>query len=372
MRMLHRRCALDLGVRAGILMLLGWAGTTYLAAPMVHAQAASSLSTRPVAGPPATKPAVVTPATRALYGKHCAKCHGADGKGRPASGLFPEIPDFTGAAWHQGKKDAQLLASILDGKGTGMPSLNGKITRSQARDLVGYVRTFAPNTKQARPDQKKTPAGDHFEERYRALHKELDDLQTQFRKLSEASTDRADSRQSISSTRSRSSTAESSVDFAPAKSATPAAADVPAKGELFAQYCVRCHGADGSGSHVRRRQPEIPNFTDPKWQARRSDAQLLTSILDGKGKKMPPRRGKISTEQARGLLTQVRAFASTQKSSGEEQREETRPSSPGRRNQKSPLPLIRKRPDRLVVSTRSGIEIASPHNHNPSRARGGG
>jgi hypothetical protein len=101
---------------------------------------------------------------------------------------------------------------------------------------------------------------------------------------------------------------------------------------------VRCHGADGSGSHVRRRQPEIPNFTDPKWQARRSDAQLLTSILDGKGKKMPARCGKMSTEQARSLVTQVRALASTQKSSEEEQREETRPSSPAEEKSEEPAP----------------------------------
>jgi uncharacterized membrane protein len=44
---------------------------------------------------------------------------------------------------------------------------------------------------------------------------------------------------------------------------------------------------------------------------RRSDAQLLASILDGKGKEMPPWRGKLSVEQARGLVACVRAFAPT-------------------------------------------------------------
>jgi mono/diheme cytochrome c family protein/uncharacterized membrane protein len=97
---------------------------------------------------------------------------------------------------------------------------------------------------------------------------------------------------------------------APGPSA-PAAEGTPAARDLFRQRCVRCHGADGTGSRVRRRQPEIPDFTDPAWQARRSDAQLLASILDGKGEEMPPWRGKISEEQARSLVAYVRAFAPT-------------------------------------------------------------
>jgi hypothetical protein len=65
---------------------------------------------------------------------------------------------------------------------------------------------------------------------------------------------------------------------------------------------VKCHGADGTGSRARARLAEIPNFTDAEWQARRADAQLMASILDGKGEEMPPQRGKISEELARGLV----------------------------------------------------------------------
>jgi uncharacterized membrane protein len=42
---------------------------------------------------------------------------------------------------------------------------------------------------------------------------------------------------------------------------------------------------------------------------RRSNAQLLASILNGKGKDMPFGRGKISKEQAHRLVVHVRAFA---------------------------------------------------------------
>ena len=75
------------------------------------------------------------------------------------------------------------------------------------------------------------------------------------------------------------------------------AAGTPAVGELFQQRCVKCHGADGTAKPARDRLAKIPNFTDPSWQAQRSDAQLQVSILDGKELEMPSWRGKISEEQ---------------------------------------------------------------------------
>src|SRR5262249_43969362 len=91
----------------------------------------------------------------------------------------------------------------------------------------------------------------------------------------------------------------------------PAAAAKPAGRQLYRQHCQKCHEADGTGRAARRPMPEIPDFTNTSWQARRSDAQLTTSILDGKGDDMPPFRRKIRKEQARGLVAHVRAFAPT-------------------------------------------------------------
>ena len=99
----------------------------------------------------------------------------------------------------------------------------------------------------------------------------------------------------------------------------PAAAQTPAVRALFRQHCVKCHGADGTGSPVRGRLPRIPDFTAASWQAQRRDAQLLTSILNGKGKDMPPVREKINDEQARALVAYLRAFApSTEESAPSE------------------------------------------------------
>ena len=82
----------------------------------------------------------------------------------------------------------------------------------------------------------------------------------------------------------------------------PAAAGAPAVRELFRRYCVKCHGADGAGSQGRDRLPEIPDFTDASWQGRRSGAQLLASLFDGKGKEMPLFRDKVSEDQAGDLV----------------------------------------------------------------------
>jgi mono/diheme cytochrome c family protein len=82
----------------------------------------------------------------------------------------------------------------------------------------------------------------------------------------------------------------------------PAAPATPDVSELFRQICTKCHGADGTGSAARSCLPEIPDFTSAPWQARRADARLMASILDGKGSDMPPQGGKISEEQARGLV----------------------------------------------------------------------
>jgi hypothetical protein len=53
------------------------------------------------------------------------------------------IPNFTDASWQKKRDDAQLLATILDGKEPDMPSWRAKISEEQARGLVVHVRGFA-------------------------------------------------------------------------------------------------------------------------------------------------------------------------------------------------------------------------------------
>lgn len=76
---------------------------------------------------------------------------------------------------------------------------------------------------------------------------------------------------------------------------------------VFATKCVACHGADGTGDpHFS--QIGIPNFTDPKWQARASDAEMEKTIRTGKGKFMPAWEGKLSDAEIASLVRFIRTF----------------------------------------------------------------
>jgi mono/diheme cytochrome c family protein len=79
--------------------------------------------------------------------------------------------------------------------------------------------------------------------------------------------------------------------------------------ERYQHYCRKCHTFDGSGSHGRGVYPEIPDFRHVSWQRGKSDARLLSSILDGKNEGMPAFAGKLSKAEALALVTKVRAFA---------------------------------------------------------------
>ena len=110
----------------------------------------------PEPAPPAAQPASVI----SLYEASCLKCHDADGTGEIVRDVMPKVPDFTDAAWHATRSDADLSRSILEGKGRSMPRGRGKISEEQARGLVAYVRSFAPTTGSSRQDERGGPALD--------------------------------------------------------------------------------------------------------------------------------------------------------------------------------------------------------------------
>jgi mono/diheme cytochrome c family protein len=76
--------------------------------------------------------------------------------------------------------------------------------------------------------------------------------------------------------------------------------------DLYQKRCARCHAADGTGS-----ASPAPDFTNPRWQKQRSNEQLIVAILEGKGNRMPPFRGKVSEEGADELVTLIRTFDPT-------------------------------------------------------------
>lgn len=74
---------------------------------------------------------------------------------------------------------------------------------------------------------------------------------------------------------------------------------------LYNRYCIRCHGVDGRGVWDI---PDVPDFTNGRWQATRSDGQLARSILEGRGAVMPPFRGTLSLEESWAVARHLRTF----------------------------------------------------------------
>ena len=73
----------------------------------------------------------------------------------------------------------------------------------------------------------------------------------------------------------------------------------------YNRYCLRCHGADGRGVWDI---PDVPDFTNARWQASRSDGQLARIILEGRGAVMPAFRGTLTLEEAWSMARYLRSF----------------------------------------------------------------
>jgi mono/diheme cytochrome c family protein len=204
-----------------------------------------------------------------LYRASCLKCHDTDGKGEIVRDVMPKIPDFTDAAWHAARSDADLSRSILEGKGKSMPPMRGKLGSVEVGQLVAFVRAFRGGKQVV--DEEEGP----------------EEIQR-------------------------------SVGSVPATGLGSPAAEPPRPnpkdrvhhegGRTFQRSCAVCHGRDGRGTEARSSLSNIPDFTAPGWQAARTDAQLVVSVLDGKGTGMPPFREKLSREQVRELVGFIRSM----------------------------------------------------------------
>ena len=73
----------------------------------------------------------------------------------------------------------------------------------------------------------------------------------------------------------------------------------------YNRYCIRCHGIDGRGVWDI---PDVPDFTDPRWQGSRSDAQIVNILMEGRGAVMPMFRGTLTLEEAWAMAHYLRTF----------------------------------------------------------------
>ena len=126
------------------------------------------------------------------FQRACALCHGGDGRGATMRDALPRIPDFTAHAWQESRTDPRLVASVLDGRGTGMPPFQDRLSGDQVRDLVAFVRSFDPSAmRTVRTGQ------DDFDARFRRLATEFEALMRVSQTLAaEAATSRGEAESS--------------------------------------------------------------------------------------------------------------------------------------------------------------------------------
>ena len=77
--------------------------------------------------------------------------------------------------------------------------------------------------------------------------------------------------------------------------------------KLFSQKCVKCHGSDGAGKTVFGQIAGTTDLTDPEWQDKADDKQIVNSITHGRGQ-MPSFEKQLSKEQIELLSNYVRGF----------------------------------------------------------------
>lgn len=53
--------------------------------------------------------------------------------------------------------------------------------------------------------------------------------------------------------------------------------------ELYRQHCAKCHASDGRGKTWRGWLFRAENLSEPTWQDKRSDTEILHAIDEGPG-----------------------------------------------------------------------------------------
>ncbi len=206
------------------------------------------------------------------FRQNCAACHGDDGTGDIVRMKLSTIPDFTNLAWQFSQTEDVIIDRIADGSAPLMPPFRDTLSPQEIMELAIYVRSFIGRAK-IDADESVTGAS-------------------------------ADRRQSAVVTH---------ADVVPNDEPSPAptadvASRIRAGAGIFRQYCVACHGADGTGRKSRTQAPSIPDFTNDTWQTQHTDRKLVASIMDGKGTLMPANRRRITDEQARDVVAYLRSF----------------------------------------------------------------
>ncbi len=305
----------------------GPAGTNTTAAP---GRPAITIST--AAAPPV--PAGMPPED--MYRAVCMACHEADGRGKIFRLVTPSIPDLTDPKWHGSRTDSELQHSILEGKESTIKGVKSTIMLPQkenlarahtdVKDMVAFMRAFkggkqvvsptpggtptyvagpippgpAPGSPPAPEPQPSPPANPQGEK--------VAGTPTQPPRAPDSKPDLRTPPQAP--VQPSAPAAGGGLPSAlPVVTANTAALDekIGAAGATFNTLCIACHGPDGRGTAVRVAMPLLPNFTSHEWHTTKSNSQLATTVMEGKGL-MPAWNTQLTPDRARDLVLYVRKF----------------------------------------------------------------
>jgi len=103
---------------------------------------AAASPTNPYSG----NPVALAEGRRLFVYYNCYGCHGGHGGG----GMGPSLRD---PKWKYGDSDAQVFASIAEGRGEGMPAWGTKVPQEQIWKLVGYLKSMRTPSEPDPPEQ---------------------------------------------------------------------------------------------------------------------------------------------------------------------------------------------------------------------------
>jgi mono/diheme cytochrome c family protein len=108
----------------------------------VFSVAVAALTLPLIPGRVTTLTADKQPSAAALYARHCASCHGKDGRAKTFKAKFNHARDLTDPLWQDEVSDEGLYNSIMNGKKK-MPAYRKKLSEAQVNSVITYVRTLA-------------------------------------------------------------------------------------------------------------------------------------------------------------------------------------------------------------------------------------
>jgi len=96
------------------------------------------------------------------------------------------------------------------------------------------------------------------------------------------------------------------VAFVIASVAAAAGAAEPDAAKIYAKTCALCHGPEGQPNEMFAKMG-VRSFKDPEWQKASPDAQIETSIREGKkGTLMASFEKQLTPEEIKALVAHVR------------------------------------------------------------------